>query len=277
MASPLVSFLLKFRLIKPRYILRRHRIATAILGPVQSHSRDHIELNITEKCNLRCYNCDMSCRQAPSAEDMTVDQVVKFIEESKAIGKKWKRIRLLGGEPTLHPQIHEIVALILAYKSDFAPDCLVQIASNGHGKKVQSILAEMPEGIEVDSTDKDGNLNHDFSPFNIAPRDCLSYRGTDYRNGCFIMTETCGMGLSRSGYYQCIVASGLDRVVGYDNGRKSIPAETDELDDLKEVYCQICGHYRITKPKDMDKEIQSPFWQETYAYWKKSKPELSKY
>src|SRR5262249_20587376 len=81
---------------------RVQKPVTALLGPQYRRSRDFIEIDITYACNLNCYNCNRSCEQAPTGEHMTVEQVERFVAESVAAGKQWKRIRLLGGEPTVH-------------------------------------------------------------------------------------------------------------------------------------------------------------------------------
>jgi len=86
--------------------LRVQSWVTWILGPEYYRNLSMIEIDITYACNLRCYNCNRSCTQAPTVERMTVDQIKKFVEESKASNLQWKRIRILGGEPTLHPDFY---------------------------------------------------------------------------------------------------------------------------------------------------------------------------
>jgi len=44
---------------------------------------------------------------------MSVEQIQKFINESVDNNVKWERIRVMGGEPTLHPDIFEILNLLL--------------------------------------------------------------------------------------------------------------------------------------------------------------------
>ncbi len=70
-----------------------------------------IELEITSDCNLFCINCDRSCRQARTKEYMTLDQVEKFVHQSLELDWEWEHIRLLGGEPTLHPQFFDIIKM----------------------------------------------------------------------------------------------------------------------------------------------------------------------
>ena len=95
-----------------RYI-RVQKPVTKLFGPQYRRSRKFIEIEITYRCNLRCINCDRSCRQAPTNEQMSVEQIQKFINESVDNNVKWERIRVMGGEPTLHPDIFEILNLLL--------------------------------------------------------------------------------------------------------------------------------------------------------------------
>lgn len=78
--------------------------------------RDCIEIDITYRCNLHCFNCDRSCAQARDELDMDPVQIQDFIEKSESTHHEWKRIRILGGEPLMHPEIGRILELGLVKK-----------------------------------------------------------------------------------------------------------------------------------------------------------------
>ncbi len=61
-------------------------------------------------------DCNRSCTQLPSKREMPVEDVERFIRESVVNDAKWERIRILGGEPTLHRQIMDIIDSLRAYK-----------------------------------------------------------------------------------------------------------------------------------------------------------------
>ena len=65
-----------------------------------------------EACNLACEGCGR-IREYESVIDrlMTVDQCLKAVNESDA-----PIVSIAGGEPTMHPNIDEIVAKIIAQK-----------------------------------------------------------------------------------------------------------------------------------------------------------------
>jgi hopanoid biosynthesis associated radical SAM protein HpnH len=65
-----------------------------------------------EKCNLACEGCGRIREYEPVIDKMlTVDQCIAAVEESGA-----PIVSIAGGEPTLHPEIDEIVAKIIAQK-----------------------------------------------------------------------------------------------------------------------------------------------------------------
>jgi hopanoid biosynthesis associated radical SAM protein HpnH len=65
-----------------------------------------------EKCNLACEGCGRIREYEPVIDKMlTVDQCIAAAEESGA-----PIVSIAGGEPTLHPEIDEIVARIVAKK-----------------------------------------------------------------------------------------------------------------------------------------------------------------
>ena len=77
-----------------------------------------IAIDLTMECNNRCFNCEASCRQAPSNEIMTVDQIKKFVDEAIKLDYRWDAIKLRGGEPTLHPKIFEIIGKAVSFMPD---------------------------------------------------------------------------------------------------------------------------------------------------------------
>src|SRR5512147_2280038 len=105
---------------------------TRVLGCEFERNRDFVEIDVTYVCNLRCPGCNRSCAQAPTAEMMTLTEVEKFTRESIRKDYRWKRIRIVGGEPTLHPQIAEIIKALAGYKHGFSPETRLMLVTNGY-------------------------------------------------------------------------------------------------------------------------------------------------
>jgi hypothetical protein len=229
-------------------------------------SREFVEIDITYKCNLKCLNCNRSCTQAPSNIEMPVADIEAFINQSVKNNIAWKRIRILGGEPTLHSHIFDIIGLLSAYQRDFNPSVRLVLGTNFFGNQVHRVLEELPDTITIKSTLKDSRVNL-FKPFNVAPVDRHFYRYSDYACGCRIIEE-CGLGLTPSGYYMCAVAGGIDRIYRYNLGRKKMPDESDNFSDQMSAFCRLCGHFGFQWPTRISK--QSKTWRLAYSRFTKN-------
>lgn len=264
------------RIYKMKYLLsclytyiRAQSSIVKLLGPQFPRSRKLIVIDITYRCNLGCPNCNRSCgeRQAPSNEDMTVEQIHKFIQEQIENEKKWIRIRLAGGEPTLHPHFMEILTSLLEYKRDHSPETCIEIVTNGSGDKVNDVLSKVPKDIVITNSQK-GSKHQLFYPFNKAPRDSVWYKGVDYFNGCFT-TTFCGTGLTAGGYYPCVVAGGIDRVFGFDKGRKELPSDKDSMAEELRIFCSLCGAFKGCYTFSTYEPVMSPVWRKAYKEYKR--------
>jgi Radical SAM superfamily/4Fe-4S single cluster domain len=257
------------------YSVRRSRVAvrylywrtkpsvTGFLGPRYRRSRDFLEIDLTYLCNLHCHNCNRSCTQAVTSEGMTVEQIQVFLEESVARGHDWKRLSILGGEPTLHPQFIEIMGLIVRYRDQHWPKATVQLTTNGYGDVVTAKLAQLPTGVRVINTAKTGDLQPEFDTFNVAPADLPAYAKTDFANGCAVL-EDCGMGLTPYGYYPCAIMGGIDRIFGFAKGRKALPDDSDDMLEEVRQFCRLCGHFKFEPNQPLLGPELSPTWEAGY-------------
>jgi sulfatase maturation enzyme AslB (radical SAM superfamily) len=237
---------------------------SSLFGKQFHPSRSYVEIDITYQCNLRCINCNRSCNQAPSDMEMPVADLAEFIQQSVEKQIQWKRIRILGGEPTLHSCIFDIIDLLTHYQERYNPSVRLVLGTNFFGDRVQRVLAQLPEAFVIKSTLKSSRVNL-FKPFNVAPIDTRHNRYSDYSCGCRIIEE-CGLGFTPSGYYMCAIAGGIDRIFGYHLGRESIPDETDSLSDQMSALCRLCGHFGFQWPTRKAK--MSRTWRRAYGLLK---------
>lgn len=239
---------------------RTQSLCTTLLGRPFKRSYKYIELDITYQCNLKCWNCNRSCSQVPSTATLSVAQIQQFLVESVEKNIYWERIRLLGGEPTLHPDFSDIIDLLLDYQTNHNRTVRLVVCTNGHGRKVNNVLSKLPKEIIKKSTFKTSNSNL-FRPFNIAPVETLAHKFSDFSSGCRIM-EDCGLGYTPQGYYICAVAGAIDRIFNFNLGRKNLPEKRDSLIDHCNVFCPLCGHFGFNWPTKKPKI--SPIWQKAY-------------
>src|SRR5688572_24593660 len=75
---------------------------------------DYLRVSVVDHCNLRCVYC-MPLRGLsfiPSPELLTAAEIEQVAEAAVSVG--FRKFRLTGGEPTLRPDIVEIVARLAA-------------------------------------------------------------------------------------------------------------------------------------------------------------------
>jgi hypothetical protein len=198
--------------------------------------------------------------------------IEKFIKETVQLQRQWQKIYISGGEPTLHPQLDDIINLILEYKAKYSTATSLCLLTNGTipYEKISQFIGK----IEIIDSKKDINPPKHF-PVAVAPADFKVYEYADFSNGCNIPIK-CAMGLNRYGYYQCTVAGAIDRIFGFDVGRKSLPSSNDAMLDLNKLFCQYCGHFNRFSVPGWGTQM-SPTWQKTISQYKKKKPLLTLY
>jgi hypothetical protein len=163
--------------------------------------------------------------------------------------------------------------VLLAYR-DQSPRVRLQITTNGSGTQTKNVLSQLPPDIEVINSAKRSHV-HSFFPFNVAPVDSKMYAFAEYTNACF-RAEEHGIGLTPYGYYPCAIAGGIDRVFGFDVGRKVAPDPDDPMTGLLQQFCRLCGFFSYSRSRT-DLEMLSPSWEVAYERYRTKKPTLSYY
>lgn len=76
-------------------------------------SIDYLRISLTDRCNLRCAYCmPLNTRFSPAADLMTDDELLTLFRLFVSLG--FRKFRLSGGEPTVHPRIVELVRAMSA-------------------------------------------------------------------------------------------------------------------------------------------------------------------
>lgn len=250
-----------------------------------SPNLNKIEIDITYECNLKCYNCNRSCTQAPTEESMSLFQIQQFLTESIQLKKQWELINILGGEPTLHPDFLEIVHIIWHdYIIPHSPTTILQITSNGYSEQTQHLLAALPksENIVLDAASfKDSRQVAYFTPFNLAPIDDDRFKNADFSKGCWVIAY-CGIGLNKYGYYVCSAAGGIDRIFGFNQGIQKLSDVNESIKAQLNTFCRYCGNFSEYADNQGDfiprcekaaltKPILSHTWQKQYKTYNQGK------
>ena len=78
---------------------------------IDSHGRiiRDLRLSITDRCNFRCPYClDKEVRFLPDGQRLSIDELVRLASITVSLGVR--KIRITGGEPTLHPELDELIS-----------------------------------------------------------------------------------------------------------------------------------------------------------------------
>lgn len=229
-----------------------------------------VELELWTGCNLSCPNCDRSSAQAPSWTGMTVDQVAAFVNESIRLPHRWERVVLLGGEPTLHPQIDEVISELNRLHEAF-PGIEFRLYTNGYGKHVQRVLRRLPIWIAVHNTGKTREPPL-FSPYNMAPCDDPAMADASFENACPI-TEWCGLGITRHGIYPCGAGAAVARVFGNPPAISALTDLTAErLAEQLRSLCKLCGHFGRFEEKLGCRNVKDPAVLTSWTTQQKTSP-----
>lgn len=207
--------------------------------PINMH---RLEIDLTYECQLRCSNCSRGCTQMPSDSEISKAQIIEFLESSTAQERRWNKVRILGGEPTLHSGFLEIISVMHQWFEKNLPEADVKVVSNGAGKFVRETYYKIPESWRTESSFKDGTDPDYFDPVNIAPMDIPAYENEDFTKACWVAME-CGMALTPNGYFPCSVAGAIDRMFAINGGRATLPKDTEDMQNELSKYCALCGHY----------------------------------
>lgn len=266
------------------------------VGPPYRPSHRMIIIDITEQCNLGCHGCSRSCGpdQAPSSAHMTLSQIEDFIQESRNQGRRWEKIQIEGGEPTLHPDFFRIISALRNYIKNDSLATVLQVNTNGYSPSSFEILSRLPEDVLVYNSGKTNRTSDEHLPFNQAPVDLEKLSGYDFSQGC-CLPAMYGLGLNRYGYYPHPNCGGIDRVFGFNIGRRSLPAPGDRLEEQYHLLCRFCGllpYYNRevsrgfipgetkTLPAGINRfrvRKQSPSWRGAYLRYQTRKPEMTRY
>ncbi|MCR5184134.1 MAG: SDR family NAD(P)-dependent oxidoreductase [Opitutales bacterium] len=244
---------------------------------------DRIEIDITYDCNLKCIGCNRSCSQAPTKEQMQIEAIQRFVDESIALDIKWEQINVLGGEPTLHKDFMQILGLLQSYADKHSNETIIKVVSNGIAEKSRALCEEAKrnfKNVKIDyASYKTGNKVEYFSPFNDAPIDDERFINADYSKACWV-ANYCGIGLNSRGYFACSVCGGIDRVLNKNIGTQTIAELTEQkLNEHFETFCRLCGNYKAYSlnygnfiprcEKEPFKEIISKTWLRIYEEYNK--------
>jgi cyclic pyranopterin phosphate synthase len=77
-------------------------------------SIEYLRISVTDRCNFRCLYCmpEQGLPWLPKAEILTYEEIAEVVRQLSPLGLR--RIRISGGEPTIRPNLDELIRMLRA-------------------------------------------------------------------------------------------------------------------------------------------------------------------
>ena len=84
-------------------------MTTAALRDQFGRSIEYLRISVTDRCNFRCVYCmpEEGMQWLPKSAILSYEEIHDVVRQLAPLGLR--RLRITGGEPTIRPQIHELV------------------------------------------------------------------------------------------------------------------------------------------------------------------------
>ena len=183
-----------------------------------------LELAILLQCDWECTACSAYSNFHSIAftrkGTMTLDQIRYFIEQMHDANAYLGRIRILGGEPTIHKFFHEIVKLLHAELVENGHVGFLEVITNGDHMERIAPVKHLFHRVRV-SGERDKQKHH-VSNMRATP-ESLGYEGIRCSQPTY-----CGAQLNHWGFFPCSAGAGIARL-------------TDTVEKYKRVSLPIVG------------------------------------
>jgi hypothetical protein len=183
-----------------------------------------VVLNVTYNCNLRCkWCCQCLDRIQVSDSEMSLEQIDEFVKYAETQSEPFGKIRVCGGEPFTHPQIHDILERLSTLPLGRHVKRRISVSTNGTFGKPR-----LPRKTRRRFSPPSQKQHH---PFLVSPTDL------GLENYCQIpcsRPKLCGTCLDKWGWSFCYCAPMMGRLLG-------IKVHFKSLSKVK-VIPEICRH-----------------------------------
>lgn len=124
-------------------------------------NRFGVEYHLVDSCNLNCAGCSHYSSLVDNKIIVSLDRIIKDLTLLKdKVGDNLKWLRLLGGEPLLHPNLNECLIKI----KELFPNAQISIITNGLLlKKVGDKFYNICKNYKIEITTTDYNIIKDLS------------------------------------------------------------------------------------------------------------------
>lgn len=164
----------------------------------------------TYRCNLSCYNCNRHINLFKWQEsENSVDLIRRAGEMVRAAGMEVHKVRLTGGEPTLHPDFVEIVQTV---RKVWNPEQRIVVMTNGTNQPRPSLFRSFARYSHSSNGPKKAEEHVSYL---VSPTDLGMTPELGVSHDCFIQ-KGCGRLFDAFGFSFCILAGAMGRFLRID-------------------------------------------------------------
>ncbi len=100
-------------------------------------SIEYLRISITDRCNFRCVYCMPAegLEWLPKRDILSYEEIAAIVRQLAPLGLR--RLRITGGEPTIRPDLAELIAMLKAVPG------IEDIALSTNGVKMPALAAEL--------------------------------------------------------------------------------------------------------------------------------------
>jgi GTP 3',8-cyclase len=102
-------------------------------------SIEYLRISVTDRCNFRCVYCmpESGMQWLPKTDILSYEEIAEVVRQLAPLGLR--RLRITGGEPTIRPQIHELIRMLRAVSD------ITDIALSTNGVRLPEIASLLRE------------------------------------------------------------------------------------------------------------------------------------
>lgn len=176
--------------------------------PAKMWLNKSLELQVILACNWRCIACDQGSQFSSfdfvKRGTMTVEQIAHFCGEMIQHNAYLGRIRVMGGEPTVHPQLRPILELL---REQLVPHHVGRIEIISNGSRIEKVKELRSAGlIDKARISGEGQKQGAHIANLVHTPASLGYRGRVCNSPWH-----CGISLNQFGYFPCSSGAGIAR------------------------------------------------------------------
>ena len=107
---------------------------------IQTKESLRFEIDITRECNWNCNSCNRLCniKKKNASSYMSLAEIKSIVRQIKNISKQYNisKLKILGGEPTLHKQFREICYIVKDYLWNVVQNHNILVGTNGSNNSI---------------------------------------------------------------------------------------------------------------------------------------------